>query len=118
MLEAINFNYLLCGIVILIGIFGVLTKRNLVKLVIALSIIDTGVNMFIISLGYRIFADKASTAPILGEGATIANMVDPIPQALTLTAIVIGACVTALALSLVVSFHSKGGKFEVDFRSD
>jgi multicomponent Na+:H+ antiporter subunit C len=51
-------------------------------------------------------------APILGKGVT--NMVDPVPQALMLTAIVIGVCVTALALALAVRLYKATGSLEID----
>ena len=84
---------------ILIGLFTVLTKRNLIKIVIGLTVLDTGVNILLVAIGYI----HNRTAPILTqEHLDPTKMVDPVPQALVLTAIVIGLGVTALALGLAV----------------
>ena len=99
-------NYAVYGsavLVILIGLYGALVKRSLLKIVIGLSIMEAGVNLFIVALGYL----KGGTAPIFStKGIEMAEqgvkMVDPVPQALVLTAIVIGFGVTAVALSLVI----------------
>ena len=86
-------------LVMLIGIYAALVKRSLLKIVIGLSIVDSGLNLLIVAIGYL----KGGTAPIFSAGYDKAQiMVDPIPQALVLTAIVIGFGVTAVALSLVI----------------
>ncbi len=86
-------------LVILIGLYGALVKKSLLKVVIGLSIMEAGVNLLFIALGYL----KNGTAPIFSSGYDSSQvMVDPIPQALVLTAIVIGFGVTAVALSLVI----------------
>ncbi|HMA62920.1 MAG TPA: NADH-quinone oxidoreductase subunit K [bacterium] len=91
---------------IFIGLFIILSKKNLIKVIIGLSILETGVNIFLISLGYI----SEGTAPIFSKiGLKAKNMVDPVPQALVLTAIVIGLAVLALALSLAIRlFHHYG----------
>jgi len=87
---------------ILIGLYIVLVKHNLIKVIIGLGILDTGVNLFLISVGYI----SRGTAPIFSESdIKTENMVDPVPQALVLTAIVIGVAVLALALSLAVRLY-------------
>jgi multicomponent Na+:H+ antiporter subunit C len=88
---------------IFIGLFTILVKHNLIKVIIGLSILETGVNLFLISVGYI----SKGTAPIFSTPSIEAErMVDPVPQALVLTAIVIGVAVLALALSLAIRlFH-------------
>ena len=88
---------------IFIGLLIVLTKRNLIKVVIGINVVDTGVNLFLIAAGYL----EGGTAPIYhpGSDAAPSTMVDPVPQALVLTAIVIGASVLALALSLGIKLY-------------
>ncbi len=96
----------------LIGIFTILTKKNLIKIVIGMSIMDSGFNLLLIALGYI----KGGTAPIFSpavEGKNL-TMVDPIPQALVLTAIVIGFGVTAVALSLVIRLYRKHNTIKID----
>ncbi|RKY77539.1 cation:proton antiporter [candidate division KSB1 bacterium] len=91
---------------IFIGLYIILVKRNLIKVIIGLSILDTGVNLFLISIGYV----KRGTAPIFSRpGIEAARMVDPVPQALVLTAIVIGVAVLALALSLAIRLYQHYG---------
>ena len=91
---------------ILIGLYAVLIKKHLTKIVIGLSIIDAGIHLLFIAIGYI----KNGTAPIFSPGGIKAveagqPMVDPVPQALVLTAIVIGFAVTAVALSLVIRLY-------------
>ena len=88
---------------ILIGLYAILVKRNILKMLVGLSIMETGVNVLLISVGYV----SGKSAPILSEGITPDKAVDPIPQALVLTAIVIGVATTAMALSVVINLYEK-----------
>jgi len=88
---------------ILIGLYAILVKRNVLKMLVGLSIMETGVNLLLISVGYV----SGKSAPILSEGITPDKAVDPIPQALVLTAIVIGVATTAMALSVVINLYEK-----------
>ncbi|HHI01286.1 MAG: cation:proton antiporter [Thermotogae bacterium] len=88
---------------ILIGLYAILAKRNVLKMLVGLSIMETGVNLLLISVGYV----SGRSAPILSEGITPDRAVDPIPQALVLTAIVIGVATTAMALSVVINLYEK-----------
>ena len=97
---------------IFIGLYTIAVKRNLIKMIIGLSLIDTGVNMLIVAIGYV----SGRTAPILTgtlRNNPIGKVVDPIPQALVLTAIVIGVAVLALALSIVVNIYQNYGTLDV-----
>lgn len=95
---------------IFIGLYTVLVKRNLIKVIIGLSILDTGVNLFLISIGYV----REGIAPIFDRtDAETVRMVDPVPQALVLTAIVIGVAVLALALALAVRLHHHHGTLDL-----
>ena len=100
-------NYITSIILIVLGLFVVCTKRNLIKVVLGLGITDYGINLLIVSIGYN----AGGTAPIYTSdlwnlGSSVA-FVDPVPQALTLTSIVIGACVDAMALALVIMINRK-----------
>jgi len=91
---------------IFIGLYIVLVKKNLIKVIIGLSILDTGINLFLITLGYI----REGTAPVFSKpGLNADKMVDPVPQALVLTAIVIGVAVLALAVSLAVKLYKHYG---------
>jgi len=95
---------------ILTGLLIVLVKHNLIKVIIGLSILDTGVNMFIIAIGYL----RNGTAPIFSSPEVESVlMVDPVPQALVLTAIVIGVAVLALALSLSIRLYRHFGTLDL-----
>jgi len=84
---------------VFIGLFILIAKQNLIKMIIGINIADTGVNLFLISLGYI----RKGTAPVFSRpNLNPRLMVDPVPHALVLTAIVIGVAVLALALSLAV----------------
>ena len=75
-----------------------------------MGIVEYAVNLFFILLGYRPNAE----APILDKSTTITNLVDPLPQALILTSIVIGLGVTALMVALVVRLYEKYKTFDID----
>ena len=106
----ITLNYIASFFLIVLGLYCIVMKYNLVKTVIGLSIMDYGVNLLIITIGYN----PGATAPIFTEGELTAasTFVDPIPQALTLTSIVIGACVTAMSLSLVIKLEEQYGTID------
>ncbi|MFA4645705.1 NADH-quinone oxidoreductase subunit K [Pyrococcus kukulkanii] len=95
---------------ILIGLYTVLVKKNLLKILVGLSIMETGVNLLLISIGYV----SGKSAPILSEGITPSQAVDPIPQALVLTAIVIGVATTAMALSVAIILYEKYGTLNIE----
>jgi len=101
--------YFLCLVLFCIGLYGVLRKRNLVKIIIGLGIIEYAMNLFFVLLGYRFHG----RAPIVAQDQSILNMVDPLPQALVLTSIVIGLGTTALLISIAVRIYEKYGTFDI-----
>ena len=103
----IMLNYIASFFLITLWLYTIVTKHNLVKTVIGLSIADYGVNLLLISIGFH----PGGTAPIFTwtELNPASFFVDPIPQALTLTSIVIGACVTAMSLALVIKLEEQYG---------
>jgi multicomponent Na+:H+ antiporter subunit C len=108
-------NYIASIVLIVLGLYTVCTKKNLIKVVLGLGIVDYGVNLLIVSLGFN----DGGTAPIyqmsdLLNGVAPQFFVDPVPQALTLTSIVIGACVDAMALSLVIMIYRKYKSINAD----
>jgi multicomponent Na+:H+ antiporter subunit C len=107
-----NIPYIAVVALIAIGLFAILFKRNLIRIAIGLTIVEAGVNLFLITLGYR----QEGVAPIytnLPEGVSIpGGMVLPVPQALTLTSIVIGVAILALILSLVIKIYRHYGTLD------
>lgn len=92
----------------LIGLYGIIGKKHIIRKIFGLNIINTAVVLLFILEGSRI----GDTPPIID--ASQRAMVDPIPQALMLTAIVIGVCITALSLALAVHLYRVTGSFDID----
>jgi multisubunit Na+/H+ antiporter MnhC subunit len=92
-------------ILVLIGFWGMLTHRNILRIIIGFSLIDTGIHIVIVSIGY--VANR--TAPIidsaLSRSEAPSRVVDPIPSALVVTAIVIGLSVTAVMLAYAIRLY-------------
>ncbi len=101
--------YILCLALFCVGLHCVLRKRNIIKIIIGLGIIEYAVNLFFVLIGYR----TQGRAPILARDHDILNMVDPLPQALVLTSIVIGLAVTALIVAIAIRIYEKYGTLDI-----
>ena len=106
----LNFPFIAVMILIAIGLYCVLIKRDVIKMIIGIVIIESGVNLFLITLGYR--AD--SIAPIFTSAPSTGNMALPTVQALTLTSIVIGVATLALMLSMAMQIWKHYGSLNTD----
>ena len=99
---------------ILIGLWGMLTQRNIIRMIIGFSLLDTGIHMVMIAIGYV----TGGTAPIIDAAVPAAEaarmVVDPLPSALVLTAIVIGLGVTAVMLSFAVRIYQTRHTLNID----
>lgn len=88
-------------VIVLVGIYGILTRRNIIKMVMSLYIMNSGVILLFVSIGYIVG----------GQAAIFENskklMVDPLPQAVMLTTLVIGLGITALALALAIKIYDE-----------
>ncbi|HDR91063.1 MAG TPA: cation:proton antiporter [candidate division Zixibacteria bacterium] len=102
----------------LFGLLAVLTRKNLIKMIIGFSIMDTGIHLIMVAIGHI----DGKTAPILDKHhirrEAIQMVVDPIPSALVLTAIVIGLAVTSLMLAYVVMLYKKRKSLSIDDYND
>ena len=100
-------------LLVIIGPWGLWTQTNIIKMVIGFVIFDTGLHVIMVSIAYV----RGKTAPILDEAVGITDavnkIVDPVPQALVLTAIVIGFGVTALMLAYVIKLYRQKGTLEI-----
>jgi len=100
-------------LLILIGFYGVLTNRNLLRMIVAFTIANSGINVVIIAIGYM----HGRTAPILDATVSAADaltrIIDPVPQVLVLTAIVIGVGVTALMLVFAYKLYERKGTLDI-----
>ena len=112
--------YALCFLLFMIGLYCAVVKKNIVKIAIGILIMEYAVNLFLIMLGFR----SGGTAPIIGreevESATgrvtaafVDSSVDPLPQALVLTAIVISLGSLALIISICIRIYEKYGTFDI-----
>ena len=100
--------YLAAVTLVAVGIYALVTKENLIKKVIGLVVLTNGTHMFLISLGYR----TSGIAPIMSfTDSRIFSLVsvDPLPQAMVLTSIVINLSITALALALITKVYKMFG---------
>jgi multicomponent Na+:H+ antiporter subunit C len=105
--------YSLALVLIAVGLYGVLAKRNLVRIILGLAILDGGVQLFLVLLGYR----PGGRPPILLPGADAerfaAGAVDPLVQALVLTAIVIDLGIVSLLVAVIIRLYEKYGTFDI-----
>ncbi len=104
-----NLPFITVVILTLIGTVTVLMKRNLIKILLGINILESAANLFLVSLGYR----EGGVAPIFTL-APSELMVLPTPQALTLTSIVIGVATSALVLSFAMVLKKKYGTVDVN----
>jgi multicomponent Na+:H+ antiporter subunit C len=104
------FNYWVFAIVLIVGLYTVIAKVNLVKKLIGLSIFQSAVFLMYITM------DKVEggTAPIIQKGVENQVFSNPLPQVLILTAIVVGVSTLALGLAIVVRIKECYGTIEED----
>ena len=101
--------FILAIILFLIGLYGILVKRNLIKMILGLMIMEYAINLIFALVGFR----EGGTAPIISDQLSGLKFVDPLPQALVLTAIVIGLGTTALLVSFAVRIYEMYDTFDV-----
>ena len=106
--------YFLCFALILIGLYGVLSQRNTVKIIISLLIMEYGIHLFLILQGYRAGGVPPIVEPGIDGSTWAQQSVDPLPQALVLTSIVIGLAVLALMLAMAVRLYERYGTFDIN----
>ena len=106
--------YVLAFGFLLIGVYALVAKKNIVRIIIGIAILEYAVNLLLVLVGYR----HGGAPPILADGQTSADLarraVDPLPQAMVLTSIVIGLSVTALAVALAIRLYDKYGTFDMN----
>jgi multicomponent Na+:H+ antiporter subunit C len=107
-----HLNYWLASVLLLLGIYGMLARPNLVKKLMAMNILQVSAIMFFIS-----FAAKSNaTLPIevhhVQGHAEALSYINPLPHALMLTAIVVGVSTTGVALALLIRIYRHFGTLE------
>lgn len=112
-----KYNYWMYAVLIIIGFYGMMGKNNLMKKLIGMNIFQWAMIFYFISIG----AKKGGTVPILSEepGSPFEHLkaiqvVNPLPHVLMLTAIVVGAATTGIALALLIMIYRRYGTLEED----
>jgi multicomponent Na+:H+ antiporter subunit C len=102
--------YLVAGWLLLVGLYGIVTSRHLVHLVLCVAVMQASTYVLLLAVGYR----DGSQAPIYADISAGTPVVDPIVQALTLTDVVVEATVAALLLALAVQTKKRFGTVDPD----
>jgi len=104
-----SFNYWVFVILLMIGLYGVIARHNLVKKVISLGLFQTAIFLLFISMGVR----NGGVAPILQDDPST-TYASPLVHVLILTAIVVSLSVSAVALAIIVNIRRAYGTIEAD----
>ncbi|MCB9893976.1 MAG: cation:proton antiporter subunit C [Planctomycetes bacterium] len=102
------YNYWICIILMMVGFYGVIAKTNLVKKALSLSLFQTGILVFYISIGKV----EGGTAPVLDKSVDNPVYSNPLPHALMLTAIVVGVATLAVAMAIIVNIRERYGTID------
>jgi multicomponent Na+:H+ antiporter subunit C len=102
--------YMVAAWLLLVGLYGIVTSRNLVHAITCLSVAQSSTYILLLGIGYR----SGGKAPIFGDIPQSTPVVDPVVQALTLTDVVVSATVSALLLALAVQAHKRFGSVDPD----
>jgi len=103
-----HYNYWVVIFLMMVGLYTVISRGNLIKKIIGLNIFQVSVFLLYINMGTL----EGGAAPIIAEGVALYS--NPLPHVLILTAIVVGVATTALALALVVRIKEAYGTIEED----
>jgi multicomponent Na+:H+ antiporter subunit C len=101
--------YVVSAWILLVGLYGIVTSRDLIHLVICLSVVQSSTYLLLLAIGYR----TGGGPPVFADVQPPPNrVVDPVVQALTLTDVVVGTTVTALLLAIAVQAHKRYGTLD------
>ena len=101
--------YLLSLVLFSIGIYCIVRKRNIIKIIIGVIISEYAVNLFFILLAYKV----KGRAPLYSKGMVIENMVDALPQAVVLTSILIGLATSVILIVIALKIFDKYKTFDI-----
>ena len=105
-----NYFYFASIVIFLIGAHIMLTHSNMIKKIMGMNIMETGIFLFVVAIGYV----KGGSAPIVRVDGADLRFINPLPSALILTGIVVGVSLTAFALSLVIELYKYYGTTDTD----
>ncbi|MDQ4058170.1 MAG: cation:proton antiporter subunit C [Actinomycetota bacterium] len=100
--------YAVAAWIFLVGLYGLTSSRNLIHMIICLSVMQSSTYVLLLAIGYR----EGATAPIFYQRPRGTEAVDPVVQALTLTDVVVAVTVMALLLALAVQVHKETGTLD------
>jgi multicomponent Na+:H+ antiporter subunit C len=92
----------------LVGLYGVVTSRNLLHQIISLSVVQASTYVLLLAVGFR----THGAAPVFADIPRSRAAVDPVVAALSLTDVVVGATVSALLLAIAVQVHKRVGTLD------
>jgi multicomponent Na+:H+ antiporter subunit C len=110
----VSIAYLVAGWLFLVGAYGIVVSRDLVRTIVCLSVAQSSSYVLLLSVGYR----KGGTAPVFGDIPSTPHVVDPVVQSLVFTDVVVSATVTALLLALAVQARKRSGTWDPDHLSE
>ncbi|MFV2040553.1 MAG: cation:proton antiporter subunit C [Candidatus Hydrothermarchaeales archaeon] len=108
--AASQYNYIVASVLFLIGLYTMITRKNLIKKIMGMNIMETSVLLFFISMG----SVDGGQAPIIIPGVEGVVYVNPLPQAIVLTAIVVAVSVTGFALALIIKLYKVYGTLDAN----
>jgi len=101
-------------LLLIVGLWGIISQKNIIKMIISFSIIDTSIHLLLVAIGYI----RNRTAPIIDSSVdklkAADQITDPLPQALVLTAIVIGIGITGLMLTYALKLYRQNKSLEIN----
>jgi multicomponent Na+:H+ antiporter subunit C len=100
--------YAVAAWIVLVGLYGIVTSRDLIHMVISLAVMQSASYVVLLAIGYK----TGAQAPIFADVPVGTPAVDPVVQALTLTDVVVGTTVTALLLALAVQTYKRYGTLD------
>ncbi len=100
-----RYPYFMTVILLVIGLYGMLLKRNLLRKVIGMSIFQTAIFLFFIQGAVKLGA----TVPVIDpqRGTEAAQYINPLPHVLILTAIVVSVATTGVSLALILNIYHR-----------
>ncbi len=101
-LDLINYETVAI-ILFFVGMYGLIARRNIIKTIISIGVMQSGIILFFLNIHY----EKGMKPPI--GLIDMQNTADPVPQALMITAIIIGIAVTAVSLTMFISLYHRYG---------
>ena len=108
------FNYMAAVFMVLFGLYTLIIRLNLIRKIIGMAILQTGVILFYVSISFK----SGAAIPIVEnhghQAIDVSQYANPLPHALMLTAIVVGVSTLGVALTLVLSIYRQAGSLEED----